>query len=158
MLDIAFTVQAPVWKTLLTAEKKFFKHALQTACDALELPAKKLTVSLVFADDGAVQELNHTYRHQNKPTNVLSFPLIEDFSDLPPMDDIELGDIVLAYETIAREAAEQGKTMRDHTAHLLAHGLLHLFGYDHMSKADEQQMEALEIAILKELGIADPYC
>lgn len=157
-LSLHFTVLDFRWKKILAEHKAFFRKALKTTADALELPPQKFSVSLVFMDDDGIRELNSDYRHKNKPTNVLSFPVIEDFSALPDTDDVlELGDIILAYETILREAAEQGKSPRDHVAHLLVHGLLHLFGYDHMAKREEKEMEALETGILAGLGIADPY-
>lgn len=102
---------------------------------------------LLFADDAALQALNRDFRDQDKPTNVLAFPAAGG----------EGGDVALARETLAREAAEQGKAPRDHAAHLIAHGLLHLMGYDHMTDSEAAEMEALERAILARLGIADPY-
>jgi probable rRNA maturation factor len=76
---------------------------------------------------------------------------------MPPGEALPLGDVVLAYETIAREAAEQGKTLADHLAHLVVHGVLHLVGYDHEAAADAERMEALERTVLSGIGIADPY-
>lgn len=105
-------------------------------------------ISLVLADDAFVQDLNKTYRHKDKPTNVLSFPQDEDSM---------LGDIVLAYETIAREAKEQDKSFLDHSIHLVIHGLLHLLGHDHENDAEAEDMEAIEIRVLNILGIKNPY-
>lgn len=107
-------------------------------------------VSVCLADDATVRDLNARYRGKDKPTNVLSFPPPAAFADF-------LGDIVLAYETVAEEAAAQGKTLRDHARHLLAHGLLHLLGYDHETDADASVMEGRERVILAALGAPDPY-
>jgi probable rRNA maturation factor len=104
-------------------------------------------ISIVLADDDFVQNLNKQYRGKNKPTNVLSFP----------NEDEPLGDVILAFETVAREAEEQGKTFRDHAAHLIVHGILHLMGYDHEDEGEADKMEAREAKILKKLGIANPY-
>lgn len=105
-------------------------------------------VSILLTDDAAVQTLNRNYRGKDKPTNVLSFP--QD-------DDVMLGDIAMAYETLAREALEQDKTFQDHFTHLLVHSVLHLLGYDHEEKHDQKEMEKQEIDILHGLGISNPY-
>lgn len=128
---------------------------------APELGNPRLSVSLLFADDAEVQTLNRQWRAKDKPTNVLSFPMLErdDLLALTPEGPPELlGDIALALETCAREAAEKGASLEDHAAHLVLHGLLHLAGHDHeTSPADADAMEALEIKALALLGIADPY-
>ncbi len=116
--------------------------------------ARKTELSLVLADDAFVQKLNAQYRDKNRPTNVLSFPQ-DNEGDCPT--DFCLGDLVLAYETIMREAKEQNKSFADHLTHLLVHGVLHLLGYDHQKKEKAEEMEALEITILSKMGIADPY-
>ena len=107
-------------------------------------------VALLLTSDLAVQALNAQFRGQDKPTNVLAFPA-------PTNPERFLGDVALAYETCAREAAEQGKPLGHHLQHLAAHGVLHLLGYDHVTDAEAQEMEGLERAILAGLGIADPY-
>lgn len=114
-----------------------------------------LDVSIVFADDETVRRLNAEWRGKDRPTNVLSFPA-EDIP-LPPGEPRPLGDVILAFGVVAREAAEQGKSLPDHAAHLMIHGLLHLFGHDHVAEGEAAAMEALEIEILKGLGISNPY-
>ena len=111
-------------------------------------------VSLSLADDAALRALNLRWRGVDKPTNVLSFPSA---SSGPLGDATTLGDIALAYETLAREAEDLGVPLADHYRHLLAHGFLHLMGYDHETDAEAERMEALETRILTRLGAGDPY-
>lgn len=105
-------------------------------------------VSILLTDDAAIQILNRDYRGKDKPTNVLSFS--QD-------DDVLLGDVAMAYETLAREAVEQEKTFEQHFTHLLVHSVLHLLGYDHEEKHDQKDMEQQEIDILHGLKIPNPY-
>jgi probable rRNA maturation factor len=135
-------------------------------------------VSIVLASDARVRELNRDWRGQDKPTNVLSFPggdpddfedddeeeddddseeeeEEEDDGDAPP--PLQLGDVILAWPTVAREARDQGKKVEAHLSHLVVHGLLHLLGYDHEAEEEADEMERLEASILLGLGIADPY-
>ena len=105
-------------------------------------------VSVLLTDDAHIQILNQNYRGQDKPTNVLSFPQEE-----PAL----LGDIIIAHETIAREAVEQGKSFEHHFTHMLVHGCLHLMGYDHETDAEAEEMEALEVEILAGMGVKNPY-
>ncbi len=109
-------------------------------------------VSVVFTNDAFIQELNKQYRHQDKPTNVLSFPLPGD-----PFKNEALGDIIISIKTIQKEAEQQGKTFEDHLQHMLVHGFLHLLGYDHEEAHEAEAMENLEVEILKDLGISNPY-
>ena len=131
--------------------------AFAAAADALarhlDVPVCEAAVAL--SSDARVKELNRTYRDKDKPTNVLSFPASPESS--PPEGPLYLGDIVFAAETVAREAVEQDKLPPHHLQHLLVHGLLHLLGYDHETDEQATEMEALEVEILADLGIADPY-
>jgi probable rRNA maturation factor len=128
---------------------------------APELANSRLSASLLFTSDAEVHTLNREWRQRDKPTNVLSFPMLEraDIVDLAPHGPPELaGDVALAYETCAREAAEKGIPLEHHAAHLIVHGMLHLAGHDHeVSDADAEAMEALETKALAICGIADPY-
>ncbi len=125
------------------------------------LANQRLTASVLFTVDEEVHALNREWRTKDKPTNVLSFPMLAraDLVKLSPDGGPEmLGDLALAYETCEREARAKGLGIEDHAAHLLIHGLLHLAGHDHVeSDAQAEAMEALEIAALAKLGIADPY-
>ena len=111
-------------------------------------------LSLVLTDDAAIAVLNRDHRGLDKPTNVLSFP-----QDAPESDAYGplLGDIVIARETVVREAEAAGISLSDHVAHMVVHGFLHLVGYDHMNDDEADEMEGLESAVLARLGIADPY-
>jgi probable rRNA maturation factor len=113
---------------------------------------KNAAVTVVLTDDAEIKTLNRTYRKKNKPTNVLSFPNGE-----VEVGVQQLGDIVLAYDTIVREAKMQKKSLKHHLTHLTMHGVLHLLGFDHETDAEAEIMEACEIALLKRMGIANPY-
>jgi probable rRNA maturation factor len=117
-------------------------------------PMPGAELSLLLTDDRRIRVINRDWRGFDKPTNVLSFPAapVERVADSPV-----LGDVVIAYETVAREAEAEGKRFADHVSHLVIHGLLHLLGEDHETEEEAQRMEALETAALARLGIADPY-
>jgi len=142
-LRIDISAQHPAWRGRQAAARR----ALSGAAAA---EGKAGAVSLLLGDDAALKALNKSWRGKDKPTNVLSFPAVAGQGD-------QLGDIALAAETVAAEAAEQGKTFEAHMAHLLVHGFLHLLGYDHEHDGEAERMEARERAILAELGFADPY-
>jgi probable rRNA maturation factor len=128
---------------------------------ALELANPRLCASILFTSDAEVHALNREWRGKDKPTNVLSFPMLEraDLLALSHNGPPELiGDIALACETCAREAAEKQVALEHHAAHLIVHGLLHLAGHDHETgDAEAAEMEALETKALAIMGIADPY-
>ena len=111
----------------------------------------EVCIKIVSIDES--QHLNKTYREKDKPTNVLSFP-----SDLPDfVDSPELGDLAICAQVVEQEAQEQNKVIDHHWAHLCIHGVLHLLGYDHVEEAQAEQMEQLEIELLQQLGIPNPY-
>jgi probable rRNA maturation factor len=118
-------------------------------------------ISVKLSDDAEVQTLNAAYRGKDKPTNVLSFPMVQpDLLDAVNIgDDGEtlLGDVILAHETCAREAEDKGISLVDHATHLIVHGTLHLVGYDHENDAEAEAMEGIETRALASLGLADPY-
>ena len=128
---------------------------------SLSSAAPLVEISVRLTDDAEVHTLNRDFRGKDKPTNVLSFPQVQDdlLEGLANSDDGEilLGDIVLARETCVREADEKGISIVDHATHLIVHGTLHLVGYDHMDDASAGAMEALEVKALASLGIANPY-
>jgi probable rRNA maturation factor len=117
-------------------------------------PADPLEISFLLTDDAGARELNRTWRGLDKPTNVLSFP---GSGLISPEGVRHLGDVALAFETIAREAEMERKSFADHVAHLVVHGTLHLLGYDHEVESEAETMEGLEVTALARLGVADPY-
>jgi len=152
----------PVWHTTTDWEALAARAFEAAAAVAPELAHDYLLVSLVMADDEEVQTLNQQWRAKDKPTNVLSFPMLsrEEVlaaaaqADAPGM----LGDMILAHGVCAREAADKGIPMETHAAHLIVHGLLHLAGYDHETGEDDAaEMEGLETKALALMGIANPY-
>ena len=119
-------------------------------------PDSPADIAVRIVDAAEIQTLNHVYREKDAPTNVLSFSAGE--MDGLPNDAVrQLGDIVVCAPVVSEEAARQGKLLSDHWAHMLVHGVLHLLGFDHENDADADEMERLEVAILKDRGIADPY-
>ena len=130
-------------------------RVLEATLHGLEFDDVDSELSLVFTDDANIRTINAKWRHIDKATNVLSFPAfpIQPGQQPGPI----LGDIVIARETVQREAQEENKSFDDHLSHLIVHGLLHLTGYDHQNDDEAEQMESLERKILASLGISDPY-
>ncbi len=156
-IEIDLAEASPLWRQSLPEAEPI---ALAAARAALAGCGRRLDgsgeLSLVLGDDALVRRLNCAWRGQDKPTNVLSFGAGED-GPHPPGAPLLLGDVVLAFETVAAEAKAQAKPLADHLAHLVVHGVLHLMGFDHEAAAEAARMEALETRILAGLGIADPY-
>jgi len=120
-------------------------------------PQTPIELSIILTDDAEQRRLNRSWRGVDRPTNVLAFTGWEPGSPAPPDAPVLLGDVVLAFETVKREAEEQDKSFGDHLSHLVVHGVLHLLGYDHGTDAEAAAMETLETSILANLGVADPY-
>ena len=144
--DIDIAVQFDAWTESLSEPGKLAEAAI--ARIVAELDAPKLgELSIALVDDADIQALNRDYRYKDKATNVLSFP----------QEGPLLGDIVLALETVQREAAEKSISLEHHVSHLIIHGFLHLQGYDHETDETAREMEALEISALAALNIDNPY-
>ncbi|MFO1086472.1 MAG: rRNA maturation RNase YbeY [Reyranellaceae bacterium] len=140
MLDAA-------WQRALPGAERLVRRAARAALAGARRSGKR-TLTVALADDRRVRALNARDRKKDKPTNVLSYPSGE---------RAFLGDIVLARQTVWREARQQAKTPADHVAHLVVHGALHLLGYDHEDDVEAERMEALERRVLARLGIGNPY-
>ena len=165
-VDIAVVARDPRWRLAAPGAEALARRAAEAVFrhlagrPGLEGP---LEAAVVLADDALLRDLNRTYRGRDRPTNVLSFgdpDAMKMPGEMPgemPGGPKLLGDVVLARETLVREAAEQGKPLGHHLTHLVVHGVLHLLGYDHDAEPRAGEMETLEAAILAELGIADPY-
>jgi len=157
MIAVHVEVEAEGWERLPDPEG-LFRRAVEAASRAApalaEAARRQAELALLLSDDARMRALNARYRAKDAPTNVLSFPPA-------PVPGAEagrfLGDVVLAYETVAREAEEAGKPLADHAAHLALHGVLHLVGYDHETEEEAEAMEGVERAALRSLGIPDPY-
>jgi probable rRNA maturation factor len=148
-LKIDVLVESNLWKDTGKA-KSVVRRAVAQA--AASLSTRGAELAIVLTDDSAIRLLNRDWRGIDAATNVLSFP-VKDAGGSPPL----LGDVVLAYETIAREAIIEGKPFAHHLAHLAVHGYLHLIGYDHERDKDAVAMEQVERRILRKLAIPDPY-
>jgi len=147
VVDVA--VESPLWAS--ADIEPSVRNAIAAAAPASVNGAE---VSVVLTDDDRIRALNRQWRGQDHATNVLSFPAANTISNETPR---LLGDIVIAFETTAREAEIEGKPFAHHVAHLAVHGFLHLLGYDHESDAEAEEMERLEREILARLDVPDPY-
>lgn len=166
--SLNLTVNEPAWLQVLpdveTISEEVFSQVLDYVGSHEEIDflqsGKNINVNLCLGNDDEVHALNREFRGKDKPTNVLSFANIDDESFADEWSDgeeIELGDIIIALETMQAEAGNQNLTLHDHYCHLFAHGLLHLLGYDHIEADEAEHMESFEIAILKQMNINNPY-
>jgi probable rRNA maturation factor len=153
MLAVDVSVAAQCWSAAADTEATI-KDAVSAVATAFPAECANAEVSVVLTDDARIRTLNRDWRGKDSPTNVLSFPSAESAAPGLP---IALGDIVLAYESICREAADEGRPFRHHLAHLTVHGMLHLLGHDHEADDNAERMEDAERRILATLGIPDPY-
>lgn len=155
--EAPWPAEAP-WEALVTRAAEAAIAATPQA--GLAGGATPIELAVRLTSDAEVQALNRDYRGKDKPTNVLSFPMLgaDELLALPAgVGEVLLGDIVLAYETCAREAGERGLALADHVAHLVVHGTLHLLGLDHQNDAEAEAMEQTERNVLQALGLHNPY-
>lgn len=164
-ISTAITVLNPDWRRILPEAESLARTAATATLSVAtplggpvngQMADRAAEISLVLADDATLQRYNLRYRGIDKPTNVLSFATGEE----PSPDDagpLLLGDVLLARETLEREAEQQGKRFADHFCHMVVHGVLHLLGHDHETEAKAAAMERLERDALDRLGVADPY-
>lgn len=151
-VETDIVVSSPAWEAFADLDALTERVVRQSVTTSGAKLAEDCEVCVTFCDDAAIRRLNAQWRGQDKPTNVLSFPTPGTLATKPL-----LGDIVIAHETVEREAREQDKTLHDHVAHMVIHGFLHLIGYDHENRLEAETMEALERRIAAALGLADPY-
>lgn len=151
---IVLRVTEPAWKKnrgapALIARAAMLALGAEPRCQRA-IPPGKASLTILLTDDAQLRELNASFRGKNKPTNVLSFPA-------SPAEPHYIGDVALAYGVVRAESQAQGKRFAEHAAHLAAHGVLHLLGYDHENATEARVMESLEAVLLAKLGIANPY-
>ncbi len=160
--DIDVLIEADQWTEALSDAETICRTAAITAIahSGRLSPTQDASACILLADDARLRDLNHRFRGIDRPTNVLSFPAVEPDvlaavgADGPPG---ELGDVAIAFETVAAEADRDDKRLADHLRHLVVHAILHLLGYDHGLEAEAATMEELEARILAKLGVDDPY-
>lgn len=157
-MELNVSVSCAAWATDLPEVEALVGRAVRAALATLTWPVAPAAVEIgvELADDATLAALNQRHRGRPGATNVLSFP-VEGPDEAQVGTPLLLGDIVLAHGVVAGEAKAQGKSLQDHTSHLLVHGVLHLCGHDHQDEAGADAMEALERHVLGQLGIADPY-
>jgi probable rRNA maturation factor len=153
---VEITVSCAGWRRDCVGAARLAGQAATLALARGAAPVEAV-LDITLTDDAAQRELNRIWRGTDAPTNVLAFAAADPAVPVPPGAPLLLGDVVLALETVRREAAEQNKPLADHLRHLVVHGVLHLLGYDHADAAGAAAMEAREIAILAELGVPNPY-
>lgn len=163
-IRIELQVAHAAWRTALPDLARRAKQAVRAAlaAGAPMTGAAPTELALIFTDDRAMRGLNRTWRGKDRPTNVLAFAAQETRGGArapsrPAAGPLLLGDVVLAYETVVREAAAGGVPLGDHVCHLIVHGVLHLLGYDHRRPREADVMETLEARALATLGLANPY-
>lgn len=156
-LELEAVVEDEAWPAEVASRAFLDPIAAAIAAKVVFEAHEKAVVA--FGDDAAVRALNARYRGRDRPTNVLSFPAPVDVGSAPHPEGeaVPIGDVILARETVLREAGEQGIDILDHTTHLIVHGVLHLAGYDHETERDAAEMEGLEVDILAMLDIDNPY-
>lgn len=148
---------AECWQDAANAEATIHR-AIETAAEIVDTDVGEAELAIMLTDDAGIRTLNSNWRGLDKPTNVLSFPALQPNGPGGPDDAPRmLGDIAIAYETTRKEADDEQKPFDHHLSHLAVHGFLHLIGYDHENNADAETMEALEVKVLAQLGIPNPY-
>jgi probable rRNA maturation factor len=155
-LAVDVLIESEAWRMLPEAEDIVRRAIACAATSEVAIHQREAELSVLLCDDQTITGLNARWLGQEKPTNVLSFPA-PPLRGATPAERVPLGDVAIAYETLAREADEQSKSVSDHLSHLVVHGFLHLLGYDHCVEGEAEQMERLEGSILARIGVANPY-
>lgn len=158
LLSVDVDVRDGDWSSVAANAADFCSHILLAVWARMAPDERLYEVSVVLADDVMLQQLNNQYRGKEAPTNVLSFSSdLANDEIIPDGEPRPLGDIILSWDTLSREASDLKIEMRDHFTHLLVHGMLHLLGFDHENDEDATEMETCEVEILSDMGIANPY-
>ena len=159
--EIDVTISEPEWTTSFLDVEEISAKAMKNALKMAHLPrvlrGRQIEASIVLANDDLIQVLNREYRDMDKPTNVLSFASLDADDPIPDDGPVHIGDIILSFQTIDREAKDEDKFFKDHFTHMIVHGTLHLLGYDHIEEDEANIMEAMEIRILEKMNIQNPY-
>ena len=162
VLEINIILDKPCWEEAFPSWEKSIREAATEAVAGVQW-THQAEMNILLTDDATICQMNTAFRKINKPTNVLSFPSLEAqeianlYSGKICENPVFLGDIALSFETLEKEASEQGKLVGDHVVHLVVHGVLHLFGFDHENDQDAFLMESREAAILSTLNVPNPY-
>jgi probable rRNA maturation factor len=157
VVSVEVSVSCEAWLAACPGAEAIAEAAARAALAEAPESGAPAVVGVILTDDAEQRQLNRTYRGKDRPTNVLSFAMADPAAPGPAGSPVLLGDVVLAFETVAREAGEQDKPLADHLRHLVVHGVLHLLGFDHETDTEAATMEARETAILKGLGVPHPY-
>ena len=166
MVKIEVVLDDKTWLNYIdkTKIRSIAKKTLTTVMSLFEVDVKKnknktLELSIILTNNNIIRSYNKNYRNIDKPTNVLSFPIYEKeiIEELKNNNHLLIGDIVLSIDTIVEESKNQNKLFINHLTHLMVHSVLHLFGFDHIDTKEAENMETLEVSILKDFGIANPY-
>ena len=156
-VEVAIAIKSPKWRSRALDAEALCHQAVSgvlAVVDPLDVP---MEVSVVLADDELLQRLNQESRGVDRPTNVLAFPCDSLGESVPAGAPRMLGDVVISWDMVSREASQRGAPFADHLRHLVVHGTLHLFDHRHDSETEAEVMEELETSILAEMGIPDPY-
>lgn len=162
LVDLTLVLHDARWRSLVPNTEQFARSVIMEALKAIpgRVPKPKKDrlpeIACLFTNDAEIRILNRQFRGKDKATNVLSFAA-DRSAPAPDEQPVIIGDLILSVDTIQAEAGDQGKTFANHTAHMLVHGILHLFEYDHEHDSEAEDMEKLEREVLGRLGIADPY-
>lgn len=165
-LELDVIVDFPAWLDAVPTAEALCRQSALAAFHAAETALAhagaetEAEASVVLSSDAQIKVLNAAYRGKDEATNVLAFPASDLTQSRPPEPQpppLMIGDVIVAFQTSAAEAALAGKELADHLSHLVVHGMLHLLGYDHRTESEAEEMERLEAAVLASLGVADPY-
>lgn len=164
-VTVDLVINHPAWESMQIQLEDFTQDVIGLTLSMADLPqelkSREIDICVVLTNDSGIHALNRDYRGVDKPTNVLSFANLDSESAIDELAQenmpFALGDVIIAWETMQREALEQKKEFLNHLRHMMVHGALHLLGYDHMENEEAHVMESLEIKILEKMNVENPY-